>query len=46
MVTDYPIYELDEKPAAARMIKYPMAGEKAITLPLVFTMLLLKKQSG
>ncbi|MBL0071359.1 MAG: DPP IV N-terminal domain-containing protein [Bacteroidetes bacterium] len=29
MVTDYPIYELDEKPAAAKMVKYPMAGEKS-----------------
>lgn len=29
MVTDYPIYELDEKPAAAKMVKYPMAGGKS-----------------
>ncbi len=26
MVTDYPIYELDEMPAKVKMVKYPMAG--------------------
>jgi dipeptidyl-peptidase-4 len=29
MVTSYPIYQLDQKPATAKMIKYPMAGMKS-----------------
>ena len=29
LVTDYPIYNLNEKPATDRMIKYPVAGESS-----------------
>ena len=29
MVTDYPIYELEEQPAKVKMEKYPMAGGKS-----------------
>ena len=29
MVTEYPILDLDKQPAAARMIRYPMAGQKS-----------------
>lgn len=29
MVSSYPIYQLDQKPATAKMIKYPMAGMKS-----------------
>lgn len=29
MVTDYPIYDLNQKPAAFANIKYPVAGEKS-----------------
>jgi len=29
MVTDYPLVDLDSLPAKARMIKYPMAGQKS-----------------
>lgn len=29
MVTDYPIYNLDNKPASSNMIKYPFAGAKS-----------------
>lgn len=29
MVTDYPIYELEEQPAKVKMVKYPMAGGKS-----------------
>lgn len=33
-VTDYPIYNLDERPAAERKIKYPMAGDSSHTVTL------------
>lgn len=29
MVTEYPLYHLDSKPATADMIRYPVAGEKS-----------------
>ncbi|MBL0343224.1 MAG: DPP IV N-terminal domain-containing protein [Bacteroidetes bacterium] len=29
MVTDYPIYQLEEQPAKVKMVKYPMAGSKS-----------------